>query len=187
VAIIITALLQRSVKSGIMVSLLSSMLCIRVAAFLTLGACAGVPVHAAADGRRAAVLRVSAAPVPRQRWRAILPPVPAPSALTPASYCLPLLSAQGRPQQMAYPVQLQQQPMQTPAPAYQQVLPRAAVQMTAPRTAQLSVAPLGGNVGNVKTERAEARRRRSRSSRVRLPACMHAAGFACPRARFSSC
>lgn len=60
---------------------------------------------------------------------------------------------------MAYPAQLQQQPMQAPAPAYQQMLPRAAVQMVAPqRTAQLSVAPLGGNVGNVKTERAEARR-----------------------------
>lgn len=43
------------------------------------------------------------------------------------------------------------------APAYQQVLPRAAVQMAAPqRTAQLSVA--APPVGNVQTERAEARR-----------------------------
>jgi hypothetical protein len=54
---------------------------------------------------------------------------------------------------MAYPAQLQQQqPMQAPAPAYQQVLPRASVQMQAPRTAQLSA------VGNVATERAEAQR-----------------------------
>ena len=55
---------------------------------------------------------------------------------------------------MAYPAQLQQQPMQAPAPAYQQVLPRASIQMQAPprATAQLSA------VGNVATERAEARR-----------------------------
>ncbi len=60
------------------------------------------------------------------------------------------------PQQMAYPAQVQlQQPMQAPAPAYQQVLPRAAVQQqmqAPPRTAQLSA------VGNVATERAEAQR-----------------------------
>jgi hypothetical protein len=59
------------------------------------------------------------------------------------------------PQQMAYPAQMQQpmQPMQYAAPAQlQQVLPRAAVPTPQQATSQLSV------VGNVKTERAEARR-----------------------------
>ena len=56
---------------------------------------------------------------------------------------------------MAYPAQMQQpmQPIQYAAPAQlQQVLPRAAVPTPQQATSQLSV------VGNVKTERAEARR-----------------------------
>ena len=55
----------------------------------------------------------------RERARAALTP----GSPTPAAR---LLSRRGSPQQMAYPAQLQQQPMPvTQAPAYQQVLPRA--------------------------------------------------------------